>query len=120
MKHSIYCAKFGMSSSGNDVTYYVIIRNELRGFNSASDLQRLGGRRSSVKFVPTYAGRGSVAWSALLVPTAVILRFLDVSRNFSFKLLLNFPHGAEWTPLQTYYFSGNLVALGIEAATSGS
>jgi hypothetical protein len=27
---------------------------------------------------------------------------------------------AEWTQLQTYYFSENLVALGIEPGTSGS
>jgi hypothetical protein len=36
------------------------------------------------------------------------------------KQLLNYPHEAEWTPFQTHYFSGDLVAPGIEAGNSGS
>jgi hypothetical protein len=45
--------------------------------------------------------------------------FLDRSRYFPFKELLNYPHEAEWTPFQTHYFSENLVAPGIEPRTSG-
>jgi hypothetical protein len=33
---------------------------------------------------------------------------------------MNNPHEAEWTPLQTHYYSENLVAPGIETETSGS
>jgi hypothetical protein len=51
---------------------------------------------------------------------AVNFSFLDRSRYFSFKQLLNYPREAEWTPFQTYYFSENLVAPGIEPGTSGS
>jgi hypothetical protein len=40
--------------------------------------------------------------------------------TFPFKYLLNYPHGAEWTPLQTHYFSENLLAPGIEPQTSAS
>jgi hypothetical protein len=43
-----------------------------------------------------------------------ILGFLDRSRYFSSKYLLNCAHEAEWTPFQTYYFSEILVAPGIE------
>jgi hypothetical protein len=43
-----------------------------------------------------------------------ILVFLDRSRYFSFKQLLNCTHWAEWTTFQTHYFSENLVAPGIE------
>jgi hypothetical protein len=43
-----------------------------------------------------------------------ILGFLDRSRYFSIKQLLNCTHEAEWTPFQTHYFSENLVAPGIE------
>jgi hypothetical protein len=42
------------------------------------------------------------------------LGFLDRSRYFFFKYLLNFTHEAEWTPFQTNYFSENLVAPEIE------
>jgi hypothetical protein len=38
----------------------------------------------------------------------------------SFKYLLNYPNEAEWTSFRTYYYSENLVALGIEPGTSGS
>jgi hypothetical protein len=47
-------------------------------------------------------------------PYGRILGFLDRSRYFSFKWLLNCTHEAEWTPFQTHYFSENLVAPGIE------
>jgi hypothetical protein len=33
---------------------------------------------------------------------------------FSFKELLSCTHEAEWTLIQTHYFSENLVVLGIE------
>jgi hypothetical protein len=46
--------------------------------------------------------------------------FLTGAATFSFKLLLNYPHEAEWTPFQTHYFSENMVAPGIELGTSGS
>ena len=48
------------------------------------------------------------------------LCFLDWSRYFLFKQLLNWPHEAEWTPFQTHYYSENLVAPGIEHETSVS
>jgi hypothetical protein len=47
-------------------------------------------------------------------PFGHILGFLDRSRYFSIKYLLNCTHEAEWTPFQTHYFSENLVVLGIE------
>jgi hypothetical protein len=50
-------------------------------------------------------------------PPAVNLVFLTGTATFSFKLFLNYPHEAEWTPFQTHYFSENLVTPGIE--TSG-
>jgi hypothetical protein len=54
------------------------------------------------------------------VPTATYLSFLDRSRYFSFKQLLNYPHEAEWTPFQTHYYSENLIAPGIDPGTSDS
>jgi hypothetical protein len=53
-------------------------------------------------------------------PTAVNLGFLDRSHYISFKLLLNYPNEAEWTPFRTQCYSENLVAPGIESETSGS
>jgi hypothetical protein len=47
-------------------------------------------------------------------PTAVISVFYTVAATFSSKYVLNFTYEAEWTPLQTQYFSENLVAPGIE------
>jgi hypothetical protein len=47
-------------------------------------------------------------------PYGSILGFLDRSRYFFFKLLLNCTHEAEWTLFQTHYFSENLVAQGNE------
>jgi hypothetical protein len=44
-------------------------------------------------------------------PYGLILGFLDRSRYIFFQAA---PHEAEWTPFQTYYFSENLVAPGIE------
>jgi hypothetical protein len=50
---------------------------------------------------------------------AVNFGFLDRSRYFPFKPLLNYLHEAEWTPFQTHYFSEDLVAPGIKPETSG-
>jgi hypothetical protein len=47
-------------------------------------------------------------------PYGRVLGFLDRSRYFSLKQLLNCTHKAEWTPFQTHYFSENLVAPGID------
>jgi hypothetical protein len=41
------------------------------------------------------------------------LGFLDRSRYFSSKHLLNCTYEAEWSPFQTHYFSENLVPPGI-------
>jgi hypothetical protein len=46
--------------------------------------------------------------------------FLHQNRRFSFKWLLSYPHEAEWTPLQTHCYSGNMVALGNELGIHGS
>jgi hypothetical protein len=61
-----------------------------------------------------------VAWSARWVPTAINLGFIDQSRYFSFKQLLDSPHEAEWIPFQIQCFSENLVAPEIELGNSGS
>jgi hypothetical protein len=47
-------------------------------------------------------------------PYGRILGFLDRSRYFFFKKLLNCTRDAERTPFQIQYFSENLVAPGIE------
>jgi hypothetical protein len=47
-------------------------------------------------------------------PYGRILVILDRCRYFFFKYLFSCTQNAEWTPFQTYYFSENLVALGIE------
>jgi hypothetical protein len=49
-----------------------------------------------------------------------ILGFLDRSRYFSYKQLLNCTHETEWTLFQTHYVSENLVVPGIEPGTPGS
>jgi hypothetical protein len=61
-----------------------------------------------------------VAWAAQRVSTVINHGFLDRSHYISLKCLLSYAHEAEWTPFQTYYFSENLVALGIEPRASGS
>jgi hypothetical protein len=66
-----------------------------------------------------FCGYKGVAWSAQPVSTAVNLGFLDRSHYFSIKVVLNYPHEVEWTPLQTHCFSGNLVRLDIEPRYSG-
>jgi hypothetical protein len=52
--------------------------------------------------MPTFADRECHVVS-VTDPYGCILGFLDQSN-----------HEAEWTPFQTHYFSGNLVAPGIE------
>jgi hypothetical protein len=49
----------------------------------------------------------------------VNLGFSGRRRYFSFKLLLSYPHEAEWTPIENHYFSDTLVAPGIEPETFG-
>jgi hypothetical protein len=47
-------------------------------------------------------------------PYGLIVGFLDAAVIFSINYILNCTYEAEWTPFQTYYFSENLVAQGIE------
>jgi hypothetical protein len=47
------------------------------------------------------------------------LVFYTGTATFSFKQLHIYPHESEWIPFYTYYFSENLVTLGIEHGTSG-
>jgi hypothetical protein len=47
-------------------------------------------------------------------PHGRILEFLDLSRYFFLQVTLNCTHEDEWTPLQSHYFTENLVAPGIE------
>jgi hypothetical protein len=47
-------------------------------------------------------------------PYGRILGFIDRSRYFSSKKILNCAHEAGWTSFQTHYFSENLAAPGIE------
>jgi hypothetical protein len=75
---------------------------------SAGGLYRPSDRRLSTKLVPF------IAWSARRNPTAVISAFYTGAATFSSKYLLNCTHKAERTPLQTHYFSDNLVELRIE------
>jgi hypothetical protein len=56
-----------------------------------------------------------VAWSAHRIPTAVNLGFINGSRYFFIQVA----HEAEWTSLQTPYFSEKLVGPGNEPGTSG-
>jgi hypothetical protein len=66
---------------------------------SASELYRPSDRRSSAKWVPTFADRGCHVIS-VTDPYGRILGFLDRSRYFSIKLLLSCTH-----PL--LFFSGS-------------
>jgi hypothetical protein len=59
-----------------------------------------------------------VAWSEQRNPTAVNLGFINWGRYF-FEIAPQLRHEAEWTPFYTQYFSGNLVAPGMEPGTSG-
>jgi hypothetical protein len=47
-------------------------------------------------------------------PYCRILGFLELGRYFFFQVLLNCTYEAEWTPFQTHYCSGYLVAPGNE------
>jgi hypothetical protein len=58
-----------------------------------------------------------ISWLAQRFPTDVNLGFLELSRYFSFKKLLNYSYEAESTPYQIHYFSQDTVAPGIEPET---
>jgi hypothetical protein len=62
--------------------------------------------------VPTFGDREFHVVS-VTDPYGSILEFLDLSRYFSFRYLLNCTDESEWTPFQAHYFSGNVVAPGI-------
>jgi hypothetical protein len=64
-------------------------------------------REDSVHF----CGYRSVAWLVHRVPATVDIGSLDRRRYFSFMKSLNYAQEAEWIPLQTHYFSENVVAL---------
>jgi hypothetical protein len=82
-------------------------------------LYRQSDRRLSAKLVPTFADRGC---HVVIVtdPYGRILGFIDWSRYFFFQVAPQLYSEAEQTPIQTHYFSENLVALGIEPGTSES
>jgi hypothetical protein len=63
--------------------------------------------------MPTFADRGSHV-VRMTDPTAVFSAFYIGASTFSFKQLLNCTYEAEFTPLQTHFFSENLVAPGTE------
>jgi hypothetical protein len=70
-----------------------------------------------VKLVPTFTDKGCHVVS-LTDPYDCNLGFLDRSRYFSIKQLLNCTHEAEWTPFQThFFFSGSA---GNRTRSSGS
>jgi hypothetical protein len=77
---------------------------------SASELYRPNDRHLTAKLVPTFAERGCHVVSMTDTYNR-FLRFLDLSRYFSFKQLLSCTHEAEWTLFQTHYFSENLKTL---------
>jgi hypothetical protein len=72
---------------------------------SASELYRPSDSRLSAKLVQNFADKGC---------HVVSVTSLRPYCQFSFKLLLNCTHEAEWTPFLTHYFSENLVAPGVE------
>jgi hypothetical protein len=68
---------------------------------SKCELYRPSDRRLSAKLVPIFADRGCHVVS-VTDPHGRILGFLNRSRYFSTKQLLNCSHEAEWTPFQTH------------------
>jgi hypothetical protein len=70
-------------------------------------------RRLSKTLVATFAHTGCHV-VGVTDPYDRIFGFLDWSRYFSSKQLLNCTPVAEWTLFQTHYFSENLVVPGIE------
>jgi hypothetical protein len=95
-----------LPSSPKQSTYYEFVvhseRNELeRRSNERLYLHScISHRRLSAKFLPTFADRGYHVVS-VTDPYDRILGFLDRIRYFSYNLLLNYTHEAEWTPFQT-------------------
>jgi hypothetical protein len=92
----------------------LVCNKRIPWFESARELYWPSDRRLSAKLVPIFLERGvsrgqldgSVRpWSWSSRPEPLL---------FLFKYLLNCIHEAEWTPFQTHYFSGKLVAPGIE------
>jgi hypothetical protein len=69
--------------------------------------------------VPTFVDRGVSRSQRGGSPTVVNLSFLDRSRYFLSSSSSFILTRAEWTPFQTYCYSENLVASGIEPGTSG-
>jgi hypothetical protein len=69
----------------------------------------------SAKLVPTFEDRG-VSRGQRNRSHGHILGFLDQSRYYFFQVAPQ----AERNPFQTYYFSENLIAPGIDPETSGS
>jgi hypothetical protein len=59
-------------------------------------------------------------WSAQRIFTAINLGFLDRSRHFAIHLDLHLSSRGSVATFQTYYFSENLVAPGIDPETTGS
>jgi hypothetical protein len=58
----------------------------VRGFQSASQIYHLSGRRWSANFSANFCGQRGVAWSAWLFPTAVNLGFLYRNRYIFFQV----------------------------------
>jgi hypothetical protein len=75
--------------------------------------QNPSDRRLSAKLVPTFPVRGCPVVGVTDLYDR-ILDFLDRTRYFSSKQLLNCTQQAEWSPFQIHYSSENLVAPGIE------
>jgi hypothetical protein len=72
---------------------------------SASELYRPSDCRLSANLVST------VCVVSATDPFGRNLGFLDWSRYFYFRVVLNCTHEAEWKPFQTHYFSEKRVAL---------
>jgi hypothetical protein len=70
--------------------------------------------------VPNFVDRGVSRCQHDGTPTVVKLNFLDRSRYFLANSCLFNLTRAEWTPFQTYCYSDNLVAQGIDPGTSDS
>jgi hypothetical protein len=90
------------------------IYNWLRGLSPRANYTDRATATSRRSWCQLFADRGCHVVS-VTDPYGRILGFLNRSRSFSSKQLLNCTHKAEWTPFQTHYFSKNLVAPGIEA-----
>jgi hypothetical protein len=70
----------------------------------ANYTDRLSDRSLSAKLVPTLTDRGCRVVSPAIPPQSFILVLYNRATNY-LKNLLKYIHVAEWTPLQTHYFS---------------